>query len=43
MARSFAQDAPEHPGALTTFQDIATRQEVQEEAHQGLDHTVHSP
>lgn len=42
MAGRFDQDAPEQVGALTTFGDIATRQELQEEEQEGLDHTVHS-
>ena len=42
MARRFDHDAPDHPVALTTFEDIATRQELQEEEQEGLDHTVHS-
>ncbi len=41
MAGRFDQEAPEQAGALTTFGDIATRQELQEEEHEGLDHTVH--
>ncbi|CAL5222421.1 g4783 [Coccomyxa viridis] len=36
----FDQDAPEQAGGLTTFGDIATRQELQEEQHEGLDHTI---
>ena len=43
MAGRFDQEAPEQAGALTTFGDIATRQELQEEEHEGLDHTVCLP
>ena len=36
----FPQDAPDQPGALTTFEDIATRQEAELEEHTGLHSTV---
>ena len=34
------EDAPEQQGALTTFEDIATRQELQQEEPTGLHSTV---
>ena len=36
----FPQDAPDQPGALTTFEDIATRQEPEMEEQPGLHSTV---
>ena len=42
VACRFDHDAPDQPVALTTFEDIATRQELQEEEQEGLDHTVRS-
>ena len=36
----FPQDAPDQPGALTTFEDIATRQEPEVEEQPGLHSTV---